>query len=693
MQNLFGLIVLFLTSCGLSNRDNTDWAEYLGGIDRNHYSALTQIDSGNIASLKVAWEFHTGDSGQMQCSPIVVDGILYGVTASNQLFALNAGTGAEMWRFNPDTVKSSQTNRGVAFWRDGNDKRILYSYQSWLYAVDAITGKPVKTFGNEGRVSLQAGLGRESEKKFVVSTTPGTIYKDIIIMPIRVGEGVGAAPGYIQAFNVVTGKLAWVFKTIPQPGEKGYETWPEDAYNNPAIGGANNWAGMALDKERGIVYVPTGSASFDFYGGNRKGTNLFANCILALDAATGKYIWHYQTVRHDIWDRDLPAPPNLITINKDGKKTDAVAQVTKSGYIFILDRETGAPLFPIDEFHVPASDLPGEEAWPSQPVPRLPKPFARQHLNEDEITTFSDKRDSLLSIFRNSNKGLFHPLTLKETILFPGADGGAEWGGAAVSPEGIMYINSNEMAWVFSLSKKNKSETAVASGHTLYNTYCSSCHKSDLSGSPESGFPALAGLKSRMKQDQALAIVSKGKGMMPGFTMLDKEQKQMIVGYLYGQDKVEATDANMGLAPVFNDVPYEFNGYNKFLDEQGYPAITPPWGTLTAIDLNTGEHRWQLPLGEEPGLKARGITNTGVENYGGPLVTASGLIIIAATKDAKIRAFNQRGKLVWEYGLPAAGFATPITYSVKGKQYIAIACGGAKLGTSGGGRYIAFAFP
>ncbi|MGC4234913.1 MAG: c-type cytochrome [Niabella sp.] len=677
----------------MNNRENTDWPEYLGGVDRNHYSALTQIDSGNIASLKVAWKFHTGDSGQMQCSPIVVEGILYGVTASNQLFALNAGTGVEIWRFNPDTAKSSQTNRGVAFWRDGQDKRILYSYQSWLYAVDAITGKPVKTFGTDGRVSLHAGLGKESEKKFVVSTTPGTIYKDIIIMPIRVGEGAGAAHGYIQAFNVVTGALIWVFKTIPEPGENGYETWPEGAYKSPSIGGANSWAGMALDQKRGIVYIPIGSAAFDFYGGNRKGTNLFANCVLALDAATGRYIWHYQTVRHDIWDRDLPAPPNLITINKDGKRTDAVAQVTKSGHIFILDRQTGAPLFPIDELHVPASELPGEQAWPSQPVPRLPKPFARQHLSEKDITVFSDKRDSLLSVFRNSNKGLFHPLELKETILFPGADGGAEWGGAAVSPDGMMYVNANEMAWVFSLSKKNKSGTAVAaSGHTLYNTYCGSCHKPDLSGSPESGFPALLDLKSRMKQDQALAIVSAGKGMMPGFTMLSKEQKQMIVDYLYGQDKVEAMD-DPGQAAAFDDIPYEFNGYNKFLDEQGYPAITPPWGTLTAIDLNTGEHRWQLPLGEEPGLKAKGITHTGIENYGGPLITASGLIIIAATKDAKIRAFNRQGKLMWEYGLPAAGFATPITYSVNGKQYIAIACGGTKLGTSKGDSYIAFVLP
>lgn len=690
----FLCVLLFLVSCNLPGTKNTDWPEYLGGADRNHYSQLNQVDTANIAKLKVAWEFHTGDSGQMQCSPIVVDTVLYGVTASNQLFAINAATGAEIWRFNPDTVKSSQTNRGVAYWSNGNDKRILYSYQSWLYAIDAVTGKSVLSFGDNGRVGLFTGLGEGADKKFVVSTTPGTVYDDIIIMPTRVGEGVGAAAGYIQAFNIVTGKLAWTFKTIPHPGEKGYDTWPADAYQNPSVGGANSWAGMALDKKRGIVYIPTGSAAFDFYGGNRKGANLFANCVLALNAKDGSYIWHYQTVRHDIWDRDLPAPPNLVTIQKDGRKIDAVAQVTKTGYVFVLDRETGKPLFPVDEVPVPASTLPEEEAWPTQPVPQFPKPFARQSLKEDDITSFSAKRDSLLSIFRNSNKGLFYPLEFKPAILFPGADGGAEWGGAAVTPDGIMYVNANEMAWVFSLSKKKTGTSELHSGgRTLYSTYCAACHKPDLSGSPQSGYPALSGLKGKIKENETLKIISAGKGMMPGFTMLNNDQKKMIVNYLYGQDKVEATDET-GNPNIGADVPYEFNGYNKFLDENGNPAITPPWGSLTAIDLNTGMHRWQIPLGEVPSLKEKGIANTGTENYGGPLITAGGLVIIAATKDSKIRAFSQSsGRLLWEYSLPAAGFATPVTYAVNGKQYIVIACGGTKLNTSKGDSYIAFELP
>jgi quinoprotein glucose dehydrogenase len=447
MKNLLFKIVavlciglLFLNFGGyLAEPQQSDWPEYLGGADRNHYSSLSKINTDNVKSLKPIWEFHTGDSGQVQCNPIIIENRLYAVTASNHLFALNAASGQEIWRFSPEKKGASNVNRGVAYWSKGKDKRIMFAYQTWLYAVNATTGKPIPSFGEDGRVSLKTGLGEESAAKFVSSTTPGTIFGDLIIMPMRLGEGTGSAPGYIQAFNVRTGKLAWIFKTIPHPGEPGYETWPADAYKNPAIGAANNWAGMAVDRKRGILYVPTGSASFDFYGGNREGKNLYANSLIALNARTGKYIWHFQTVHHDIWDRDIPAPPNLITIKKDGKSIDAVAQVTKSGYIFVFDRVTGEPVFPIDEVPVPQSTLPGEKTWPTQPVPRLPKPFARQSLTENDITHFSGKRDSLLTIFRQAKLGAFEPLDFRQTLIFPGPDGAAEWGGAAVDKEGIIY--------------------------------------------------------------------------------------------------------------------------------------------------------------------------------------------------------------------------------------------------------------
>lgn len=688
---VLGICVLFLNFQGsLIQPGQSDWPEYLGGADRNHYSPLSKINTDNVKSLKPVWEFHSGDSGQVQCNPIIIENRLYAVTASNHLFALNAASGEEIWRFSPENKGVSNVNRGVAYWSKGKDKRILYAYQTWLYAINAITGKPILSFGENGRVSLKSGLGIESASKFVSSTTPGTIFDDLIIMPMRLGEGTGSAPGYIQAFNVRTGKLAWVFKTIPHPGEPGYETWPADAYKNPAIGAANNWAGMAVDRKRGIIYIPTGSASFDFYGGNREGENLYANSLIALNARTGEYIWHFQTVHHDIWDRDIPAPPNLITINRNGKSIDAVAQVTKSGYIFVFDRVTGEPLFPIDEVPVPQSTLPGEKTWPTQPIPRMPKPFARQNLTEDDITPFSGKRDSLLSVFRQSKRGAFEPLDFRQTLIFPGPDGAAEWGGAAVDKEGIIYVNSNEMAWLFSLSLKNEVKTkALSSGKSLYLNHCQSCHRVDFSGNPQSGYPALVGIRERLGRSAVTSLISNGKGMMPGFSQISDAEKQGIISYIFGEEKEEVLIQTKDDYP---DVPYRFNGYNKFLDENGYPAISPPWGTLSAIDLNTGEQVWQIPLGEFKELTKQGIPPTGTENYGGPLVTAGGLLFIAATKDNTFRAFEKRtGKLLWEYPLPASGFATPSTYMVNGKQYVVIACGGTKLGMHKGDSYVAFA--
>ena len=695
----FWTLFSVFTSC--DTKKEPQWGEYLGDADRNHYSELTQINPENVGTLQKAWEFRSGEEGQVQCNPIMVDGTLYGVTAFNNLFALNAETGEEIWRFKPEDKNSANVNRGVAYWAKGEDKRILYAYKTWLYAVNAVTGEVIETFGDKGRISLRDGLGAGVAEKFITSTTPGTIFEDIIIMPTRVSEQPGAAPGYIQAFNVLTGKVEWVFKTIPHPGEPGYDTWPADAYKNPSIGGANNWAGMAIDRKRGIVYIPTGSAAFDFYGGNRKGTNLYANCLLALEAKTGKYVWHYQIVHHDIWDRDLPAPPNLTTIKQDGKNIDVVVQVTKSGHTFVFDREKGTPIYRVDEVQFPASDLPGEKAWATQPIPRLPLPFARQQVAEEEITHFSNKRDSLLALYRAANKGTYQPLSLtKNTLLFPGADGGAEWGGAAIDKEGVMYVNANELPWMFSLSlKEDRSKggrsggkrPAVSTGKALYANFCQACHKADLTGNPQSGYPSLLNLKKTMKRPEINTIITNGKGMMPGFSNLSNKERQAIVDFILGEEKEEAAEIKPDEAP---DVPYRFNGYNKFLDENGYPAITPPWGTLTAIDLNTGEHLWRIPLGEFKELTEKGIPATGTENYGGPVVTASGLLFIAATKDNKFRAYDKKtGKLLWEHELPASGFATPSTYSVNGKQYVVIACGGTKLGTNKGDSYVAFALP
>lgn len=675
-----------------------EWREYLGGPDRNHYSVLDQIAADNVNQLEIAWEYHTTDTGQMQCNPIIVNGTLYGMTATTQPFAVNAATGEEIWRKRAaDGMDELGTSRGLAYWQDGDDERILYTSGEWLYAVEAQSGSPIASFGENGRISLKAGLGESATNKMVVSTTPGTVYKDLIIMPVRVSEGVDAAFGHIQAFNVRTGEVAWVFHTLPQAGESGSETWPKDINKIEGVGGANNWAGMALDRERGIVYVPTGSAAYDFYGGNRKGANLFANCLLALNANSGKRLWHFQFVHHDILDRDPPAPPNLVTITRDGKEIDAVAQITKQGYVFVFDRETGEPLFPIEERPVPASDIPGEEAWPTQPFPTKPAPYARQTLTEADISPYAKNRDELIAILnRTRSEGPFTPLSENGTIIFPGLDGGAEWGGAGVDPEGIMYINSNEMAWNISLGASVSEDDleGLASGHRIYALNCTPCHGSDLLGNVASGFPSLKDISSSRTREHVANVITKGKGMMPAFSKLSENETQALVAFLFDEkEQPEIKEPGLGRSEEAGAIiPYQISGYNKFLDEDGYPAISPPWGTLNAIDLNTGAYLWKVVYGEYPELMEQGIPQTGAESYGGPLITSSGLLFIAGTKDGKFRAYDKKnGKLLWEVKLPAASFATPSTYEVNGKQYVVVACGGTKLGAKGGDSYVAFA--
>jgi len=681
--------------------DYTNWGEYLGGPDRSHYSALTQISPQNVGQLKVAWTYSTPDSGQIQTNPIIVDGVLYGVTPTVQAFALDATTGKELWKFGDPLKVWHSTSRGVVYWQSSDktgepDKRILYTVGPKLYALDARTGKPIPSFGDNGTADLHAGLGEQARDKFIISNTPGTLFEDLIIMPTRVSEGPDAAPGYIQAFNVRTGRLAWVFRTIPNPGEYGYETWPKEAYRNVDVGGANNWSGMAIDRPRGLLYVPTGSASYDFYGGNRKGQNLFANCLLALDARTGKRRWHFQAVHHDLWDRDFPAPPNLLTVTQNGKKIDAVAQVTKSGHVFVFDRVTGKPLFPIRETPVPKSDLPGEVTWPTQPVPQKPAPFARQQMSEGDINPYSADRDSLLRVFRNVGRRPFEPISKRGSLMFPGTDGGAEWGGAAADPDGILYVNANDIPWIFTMIDAPKSDELahLSPGQRIYTQNCISCHGPERKGNARSGYPSLVDIGQRRDRPYVSQIISNGKGMMPGFTALSAADRQALVSFLFGDEKQEVAGGSPYPSKVKEPyLPYKVTGYIKFQDSKGLPAIAPPWGTLNAINLNTGEYLWKIPLGQEPALAGK-ATQTGTENYGGPVVTASGLLFIAATKDEKFRAFDKKtGKLLWETTLPAAGFATPATYQVNGRQYVVIACGGAKLGAKKGNQYVAYALP
>jgi quinoprotein glucose dehydrogenase len=692
------VLAFALAPCGRP-ASGQDWPEYLGNAGRTHYSPLAQVTAANVSQLKVAWEYHTGEQGTMECNPIVVDGVLYGATPTSQVFALDGATGKQVWRFmDPREPASWENNRGVTFWTDGHERRILCTIGEWLYAIDARTGAAIVSFGNGGRVSLRIGLGPQAQEKYVNSTTPGTTFGDLIFMPTRVSEDQDAAPGYIQAFNVRTGTLAWVFRTMPYPSEPGYETWSKDAYKNIDVGSANCWTGMAIDREKGVLFAPTGSAAPDFWGGHRLGQDLFANCLLALDAATGKLLWYRQIVHHDIWQRDLPSPPVLLTVHRNGRNIEAVAQTTKTGFVLVFDRASGEPLYPLEERPFPPSTLAGEVAWPTQPLPLAPQPFARQSLSEDDISPYADNRGELLDQLRSSRRGLFQPFGTDVVMLFPGFDGGGEWGGPAVDPAGVLYVNANEMAWLVKMTETPKESelSQMSPGRRLYTQYCLPCHGAERKGLPAGGIPSLIDVSSRVPRAEISSLITNGRRMMYGIPALSAEQKDRVIDFLFGVEQGDTAAAQPAQAAPGKPprTPYRFNGYNRFVDSRGHPAISPPWGTLTAIDLNTGDRLWQVPLGEFKDLADKGVPATGIENYGGPVVTAGGLVFIAATKDGRFRAFDRKsGKVLWQVDLPAAAFATPAVYEVEGKQYIALACGGTKLDTPKGDSYVAFALP
>ncbi len=694
---------LLIAACGSkTNKTTTElttWRVKGGNSAGTQYSSLSQITKENVANLKLTWQYQSGEAdtaknrSQIQCNPIIVDGVLYGTSPTLKAFAVDAATGKEIWKFKAAEDKTGNigVNRGVTYWEEGEDKRILYCFGQYLYGLDARTGNKIESFGTQGRISLKDGLGERAANLTVGSNTPGVIYKNLIIMGSRVNEGPISAPGYLRAYHVKTGKLAWVFHTIPHPGEPGYETWPEDAWKR--IGGANAWSGLSVDPERGLVFAGTGSASFDFWGGNRKGQNLYANCILALDAETGKRKWHFQTVHHDMWDRDLPASPILATVVHGGKQIGAVVQTTKSGHVYVLNRDTGEPLFPVKESAVPKSDLEGEESWPTQPLPLKPPAFARQIFTKEMINKITPEIETYVTEkFKNlRSAGQFVPPSKEGTIIFPGFDGGAEWGGASFDPSGILYVNSNEMPWILTMVDVRMKEDAWV-GISLYRTHCATCHGIERGGDGHV-YPALKDLQTKFNKETLKQFVLTGKGIMPAFSHLKDQERDAIARYVLDLQERTAEE-KQGIFERHPDVIYSNTGYIRFLTPEGYPAVEPPWGRMNAIDLNEGTIKWQVPLGEFKELKEKGLPPTGTENYGGPVATGGGLVFIAASRDEKFRAFDKdSGKILWEYELPAAGYATPSVYEVEGKQYVVIACGGGKSGTKSGDSYVAFSLP
>jgi quinoprotein glucose dehydrogenase len=681
---------------------NADWPVYRGDPGGTQYSPLAIIHAANVHTLQPAWIYHTGDATErstMHVNPIVVGGVMYVTTPSLKAVALDAATGREIWVFDPAQYNEGHAvirlrNRGVTYWKGAAGERIFHFVKDRVYALDAKNGRLIASFGKGGYIDLREHLGVDPATVSLEMTSPGAVYKDLLILGSRVNESYDASPGHIRAYDATTGRLRWIFHTIPQPGEFGSDTWKRVDGEN--YGGANAWGGITIDERRGWAFCATGSATDDFYGAFRQGSNLFADSVLALDAATGERKWHYQTVHHDIWDYDNPPAPILATITTGGAARDVVVQLTKMGFTFVLDRDTGESLFPVQELPVPRSTVPGEAAWPTQPFPLTPRPLVRQSLTAADLTNTSPAAHAYaLKEFAKYRSGsIYTPPTLQGTLTLPGHLGGSEWHGASFDPGlNVLYVNVNDAPTINRLRPihalpAGTKATPVQRGRWIYERTCASCHGGERQGSPPLTPPLVTVALSRPGIE---AVIQQGRNGMPAFRQFTAAELNALVEYL-------SSAAGSGeLGAEFKGVPerYTLEEYKVFTDEDGVPAVAPPWGTLNALDLATGDLLWRVPLGEYPQLVAKGIRNTGSMNFGGAVATAGGIVFIAATADEKFRAFESHsGRVLWDYQLPAGGYATPSVYLADGREYVAIAAGGGgKNATRTGDAIIAFALP
>ena len=705
--------------------DHRTWRDYGGGPDSSKFVALDQINKSNVSQLRVAWTYPTSDTLNYQFNPIVVDHVMYVLAKNNSLVALNATTGEEIWIH---ANLRGIARRGVNYWEsaDRKDRRLLLQVNNSLQAIDAQTGKSILTFGDKGLVDLKMGLGRDGSNVRAQSSTPGKIFENLIVLGSSVGEGYLSPPGHLRAFDVVTGKLAWTFHTIPQPGEFGYDTWPKDAYKY--AGGANTWGEMSVDAQRGIAYFPTGSPTYDYYGADRIGANLFGNCLLALDARTGKRLWHFQTVHHDLWDYDLTAAPQLITVTRNGKRIDAVALATKHGFMFVFDRVTGAPVFPIEERPVPKSDVPGEQAWPTQPFPTVLPPFARQTMTENDITPYflsAEERATWTERLRKARKGLFTPPSTDETVSVPGAVGGANWGNTAANPAaGLVYVMSQDFPSFYKLTtdpsggvagggrgggaaaaagRGSQAAPNAARGAVAYEQTCQACHGGDHAGVAGAGAPSIAGVGARMAYQDFRQVILAGRGRMPAFATVDEPTMTALFSFLGGRLGTDGRGAGpadkppsgpvvaSGGAPGGLDLPAGGGGRgsNAYPADVDVPAVryytgyglgnphimTGPWSRLVAYDLNAGTIKWQVPLGVDRMAAEQGGADAGVPRGSqrmGMIVTSTGLLF-ATAKDGKVRAYSaDDGKVLWSADLPHGTEGLPAMYEVNGRQYLVV---------------------
>lgn len=685
MRYLLIFSLLFVLSGCVSkqskNVSEANWQAANGNDYISRYSALDQIKKKNVKELEVAWAHNTGEVGNVQCNPLIIDGVVYLTTVNQNLLALDGASGNVIWKFEParEGEGFSSKNRGLAYWTNQKEERLYFTSGGYLNCVDLKTGEAVTSFGDEGRINLNEGINIPKKNMGITSPAAPVIYKNLVI----IGAMSWTSPANVSAFDVNTGERKWIFNTIPQPNEFGYETWGDpDSWKNGA--GVNVWGGLSLDPENGLVFFGTGQPKNDFYRPNNMGSQLYGNSVVALKAENGKRVWHYQTIHRDLWDLDLPYPPLLTDLKINEKTVPAAIQLTKTGNIFIFNRINGEILSEVTEEQVPKTELKNAWSSPTQPKVLWPEPFSRQIVKREDLTNLTPaKHDSALKIFNQVDTGWYTPPNEKG-ILYYGIHGGAEWSGAAIDPfENILYVNSNELAWLIQMKKIVENEPI---GKKLYGSYgCINCHGPNREGGLNDA-PALKNLDSLYTLKSLSAMISTGKGTMPGFALEQSDMKALSEYLLNDQTSFDESAGFKG---------YQSMGYNKFLDDEGYPATRPPWGTLNAIDLEKGEILWKVPLGEYEELNQKGIPTTGTENFGGCVVTAGGLVFIASTRDEKIRAFDKdTGDELWEYKLPFGGYATPSIYEVDGKQYLVIiATGGGKLGTQTGDAVVAFTLP
>ncbi|HIF88132.1 MAG TPA: pyrroloquinoline quinone-dependent dehydrogenase [Gammaproteobacteria bacterium] len=667
------LILLSCTpeSIGTDIPSNSNWDTYLGDNARTHYSPLTQITRNNVEQLELAWSYDSGElregGSTMYTSPLVVDGVLYSLSPKLVAFALNAATGEEIWRY--DTGGNGAPQRGLMWWQEGNERRLIYAAGRELIALDAGNGEPVESFGEDGRLDLRpsADVGP------FFTSVPGIVFENMLIMGFSTSESSTSHAGMIRAFDVRTGAEIWRFNSLPLTGGLGSDTWEEGALLNS--GGANNWTGMTLDEERGMLFIPTGSATPDFYGASRKGDNLFANSLVALDVHTGSYRWHYQTIRHDLWDRDLPSPPTLVQLERNGVLVDGVAVTTKSGHLFLFNRDTGESLYDIYEVDGIASTLPGEQAADSQPVSSVA--FTRQ---EFEMTTRNQEAiDHVTEVVAPLDQRPWASPTTAGILFYPSYDGGAEWGGSAYDPNGHkLILNAQEIGGIIRLF-----EIPVGfSNRGVFAENCAGCHGENLAGTDRG--VDLTGITDRLSTAETRELIVEGRGAMPSFDSLDQVEINAVVSYIRNPEQEDADQPS-------TEIDYAFAGYLRVRDHEALPGNTPPWGTLNSIDLATGEIDWQVNFGNYP---SHPDLDYGAESYGGPVVTESGVIFIGATPDRMFRAYDSvDGSILWSTELPAAGFATPAVYSVDGQQFVVIAAGGGRMGPPSSSQYLAYSLP